>query len=311
MHRTAVHLIVSLAVTPWAGCGKSSPDSGQRKPTSAGIIALDPPTTGTIGHNGLRPEDLLDNLRNLELAMGDSLTVPPPGTLHSKFAPFIPKYRTLADDAISCTVDSTRVTLYGGAPYSAAGAYHPLYPRPPLLHEPGAETAAMWDGAKLSPALQEDVYTCLATRLNPSATVVDIWLGGHQVTENHAAPPPIDEALWATTILAPGSSESTPPRIQIDVWPSQTLIDSCPKLSDAVQTRVCGKPPPATCGPAVLMTHTDRSACVQGADRLYTCSSGAHSPDVIWTRLACASWCTLYPSCSVPKGCSNAGTPCQ
>src|SRR5205823_13173977 len=103
MHRTVAHLIVGLTVTAfWGACGKSKPDPGQRKPNEL-IPPLDPPTTGTIGHNGLRPEDFLGNLRTLEVAMKAGLTAPPPpGSLHSSLAPLLPTYQTLADDATDC-----------------------------------------------------------------------------------------------------------------------------------------------------------------------------------------------------------------
>lgn len=306
MHRTVASVTVGLTVmASWVACRKPSSDPGpSRRNGNAVALAADPPNTGTKGHNGLSPDDFLVNLRNLEVAMTARLTTPP-GDLNPSFAPLIPAYQTLADDAISCTVDQSTVVSYAMKPYSSysSGTYDSLYPTSPLL-----QTTAAWSTAALKQSLQEDVYTCLATRLNPSVTPVEIWLGGHHVTENHAAPFAIDEALWATTINKGGSSQSDPPRITIDVWPSPALIDSCPKFADDVKTRVCGK---TGCGLTVLTVHDDRSACVQGADGLYTCSSAATSPDVIWTRLACDSWCVLYPGCSVPKGCEKAGASCQ
>jgi hypothetical protein len=316
MHRTVAHIIVGLTVmTSWVACGKCKPDPGSHKPDDSAIVVpmLDPPNTGTIGHNGLFPQEVFDHINDMKTVMDGRLTLAPPdaGELSATFDGILNppdaalRSKTLADYLISCAVPNTTVTSYKNSPYDAGAAYVSSDANSLLQNVDG------WRNGGLSMAAQSknDLYTCLATRLNPYGANVKIWLGGQNVTKDAPVTNfPYPEAYWVTTL----DSDYKP---TIYVWPVlvKSLCDpSTPSQGvstgiPALNTRVCG----TGSGAAGCKLEPGPGSC-SAVGSGYSCqdpSGGGGTVSAIATKLDCTAWCALYPSCRVPDHCSCAGAP--
>jgi len=157
---------------------------------------------------------------------------------------------------------------------------------------------SMWT-APLNIAQQQDLHTCLTTRLNPSAKEVDIWLGGASVTNDGVTAFPIEEALWATIEKTDRDGKIV---IAHYVWPSKTVRDTCglnandpaAAVKDAVNTRVCGTPL-GGCGLDIQTT-----TCTPDLSGHYACPVSGSNVPAIQTTLQCDAWCSLYPGCPLP-----------
>ncbi|QSQ27129.1 hypothetical protein JY651_20415 [Pyxidicoccus parkwayensis] len=170
-------------------------------------------------------------------------------------------------------------------------------------------TTRNWPTDMLKLTAQEDLHTCLATRLNPSQQEVPIWLAGEHVSQRVAAGAySVEEAYWAAKI-----SGASPERdITIHVWPSPTLDRTCAQTVvggtvGALSRRVCGTAG-GTCG---LMRHDDWAQCSAG-DGGFRCSltpGGEPTQVVIKTQMRCEDWCTVYPDCRIPPECADGGLP--
>jgi hypothetical protein len=206
----------------------------------------------------------------------------------------------LVEYALGCAIS-------GPVDYFANGSAHTF---PSAGEKVGLlATTAGWTSPGLSanqPA-REDLHTCIATRLNPSGQQVNIWLEGSHVAskEPPASADPILEAHWLTEYTSDG------PRIH--VWPSDDVAKSCLQfpIKDVIKKRICGAAP----GKCNFDTHSIADCKDDPTKPNYkACPSPATGSlrSVITTKLTCSAFCSLYPSCNVPKGheCPGEGTPC-
>jgi hypothetical protein len=161
-----------------------------------------------------------------------------------------------------------------------------------------------WTTAPLGATSQTAVTTCLATRLNAFGVTVPIFLAGAQVGGSTDGPTnyPYSEALWFAQI----GLDFEPPRLLVDVWPSDQLTGSCvntAQLEAAIKLRVCSSNSGA-CGARIHDTptsniHTD---CTANSAGLYQCRVDQAPQNVIETRLGKNTWQVVYActSCAPP-----------
>ena len=326
MHRKFAFLIASVvapvaALAGIAGC-KPRPTDSQPPPTQT---LIDGPTGGELGQNGLPPNVYHGYKLELERRMGEPL-ISGAGDLNSKFN--VTPDDTFVKDATSCAVDSGVVKQgYDGKMYDTSGAY--VFGGGTSL----LRSTTSWPAAAL--AVQpgrEDLHACMATRLNPSAKPVTIWLGGGNTNDDKLDHKPfrIEEALWATVDngIQQGSDGKDRLDLEIHVFPFAAIDQSCQAMGSvkAVTTRVCGTPT-GMCG----LTVRDLSECHHDSltghatcprfvepgcrcddrDQPVGCTAKNTCQKVIETRMRCEDWCTLYPDCIVPAGCDLQGKPCK
>lgn len=100
-------------------------------------------------------------------------------------------------------------------------------------------TTTGWGSNALDTPQQEDLFTCMIARLNPSGAEVPIWLSGAHVQDDpndDETPFVWLEALWTTEI---GAAATT-----FHVWPLGDLLDKCgaTNIIEGLNSRVCGTP---------------------------------------------------------------------
>ncbi len=318
MRRTPVFIVLLLTMeSSLIACKRSKETEGKpprpvpRSMTDAGIGADTP--NGSLGHNGLKPIVYRDNKFELKNRVDEVLT-PATNDLNGKFSKIFGGPSGLADSttfinyAISCAVPLGTVTLYAGGAYDPSAAYTSSGN---LL-----KTTGGWSSTKLAaaaslpspphPSPREDLYTCLATRMNPSGEEVTFWMAGQNVTEDPAPHSgyDVDEALWTT--------REQPNEIDIYVWPSPSVVASCPHdqlgAIPAINTRVC--PTSGTCG---LQPPRDWATCNKSGTPFFSCPDpliAGSNTSVIQTKLSCDDWCKFYPSCKKPAECDVNTPPC-
>jgi hypothetical protein len=143
---------------------------------------------------------------------------------------------------------------------------------------------------------REDIHTCLAARMNASATPVPIYLSGA-----HVAPRPwkgLDtpnlypyaEAVWLATVKTGG--------VEIHVWPLQDLDRSCAsdstKLEAVLQKRICAGSD--ACDLTVHPRSDLADSCMETSDGIWWCQprSGVALKPAIATRLGNCGWQKRY-----------------
>ena len=322
MDRIAYIVLVALAGVAQGACKPSSsssssgagapgapPPAAQRPAITTAAAGQDPTgadaPTGSIGHNGLRPEVYQANL----VAIGQAARVAIASAGRAS-----PELGRIADPllsayAVSCAVPEATVT----SPSPHAGYVDPAG----LLR-----STAGWATGGLDARAEADLHACLATRLNPSGADVEILLSGSQVNADRLDHRDyrLEEALWIGVERppAPSAPPGAPRSYDLAVFPSPTLVAACgdpiaapnaPDRSAAVKaaltSRVCGR------GGACGLVVRDRAECA--GPGVWTCplTSGGASVPAIETHLRCRDWCAVYPGCLVPPACADtADTRC-
>ncbi len=144
----------------------------------------------------------------------------------------------------------------------------------------------------------QDVYTCLAARVNPNGEV-RIWVDG-QGTEHYVdpldagpdgAPFSVIEAGWQAIVDGNG-------KVTITVWPSPP--PTCPAYTSPPVGRLCGEHPEA-CG-----FDAGTGTCVEIDTGVLTCTGANDAGQVFETRLSCANWCASFDA-----GVADSGPPCS
>lgn len=271
---------------------------------------------GSTGDNGLDPDAYRTYQKDLKARMSDRLVTSPGGsTLSVEFDKRIlndpmdagkEQARRLVAYTLDCAVSSGLTDFVSSTegPFPSSKGI--------LL------TTSDWRDGGLTKEAQEDLHTCLATRLNPNKEIVTIWVGGKNVkNKESSAGYAVREAYWAARIRDPQLP------IEIDVWPLKPLKASCSERSGVpggvytlLSKRICGSLAGAlSCN---LNLRDDEADCV-GDGGFFMCHRdppdggilGPPTQVVIETRMKCSDWCTVYPECSRPPECDAGTSPCS
>lgn len=268
-HRIAA--VVGLGLLS-AGCTMGSLVDDEPA-TAPPLRTLEGPT-GTGGHNGLKPSITHPRIAQLDALMQQPMLVN--GMWNPNFNSFIsnPEGREVFRYAAECALPlGTTVENFVGAGLMATGED--------------------WMTYGLSLKQRNDIHTCIATRLNPTAIWVPIWIGGPNTTKTEGSDHyEYFEALWTVT-MSGGAWEAY-------VWPSDTYENSpackdVPKtISAEAQTRVCENDS-TLCH---LNVRYDLATACQG-----TPGGGdwiCNGQPAIETRLTATGWNEMHPDCTIP-----------
>ena len=146
-------------------------------------------------------------------------------------------------------------------------------------------TTHAWTDGALSTSQQEDLFTCLLTLLNPSATEVRVWISGPNVKVTGVAPARIDkdEAVWLATVGAGG-------QLTFNIWPGADLSLACgATIDEHLTTRICNDPD-GGCG---LVIRDDFATARTGTDSSFTCDG----KPAIKTALGAPELALRHPEC--------------
>ncbi len=263
--------------------------------------------TGTVGPNGLKPRVFWGCLTQLTAHMNAPL-IPDGGTTldpafwdileptsggaggpdsGSTCAPESGEGVTLVQHAMGCALSSGQTLTYT---YQSGGATLTLTPDGILSNNSGATG---WLDSGLNPHERQDIYTCLAARMNPAGPDT-VWMNGadtnHHVHTNNF---PIIEAGWQAIVDDAGV-------VTITVWPimmtdtGQTVGGDLPKVYE----RVCAK------DAAACAIQLNDGGCTWETPYtlLNTCAGAGDAGTLFLTRLTCAEYCA--------PGTVDAGSPC-
>jgi hypothetical protein len=225
--------------------------------------------TGQAGTNGLKPSEYHARRRELETLLQQSLLTRR-GRWNADAVDFIstPEGEKLLAYAVQCALRLGDDV----PPFSGMGLM---------------ATTGIWRHLALDPQQRDDVNTCIATRLNPFAQMVPIWIGGPNTakgTESNAYE--YFEAVWS--VEGP----------TIHVWPADTFETktTCAHRRDSVtqefETRICENDP-SVCN---LNARYDLAAACQGrpGEGNWVCDG----KPAIETRLRLRDWNTMHPLCT-------------
>lgn len=237
-----------------------------------------------VGSNGLAPEDYHANLQNLLAAT--QLPLLSPGAQFSDellangilLAPKGPK--TLAY-AVGCAFDDDFVLNHGNDEY---------------VGEHLLNSTASWALSATGLTLdgRQDLFACIAARMNPFEDPVDILLSGAHVPPNgdDESKFTFDEALWIVKMEPVLIGAITVIMPHVFVWPLGDMKDDCrPLLEERFQSRYCGLGL-TDCG---ITVRYDDDACTKSLDGAYTCDL----QPALKTRLKPGDVSVLHGGCAL------------
>ena len=277
---------------------REAPSSGTPVTAPVPIETVVDGPSGSMTTNGLHPDAYHRDKVALTLLMNNRLMGAMPGKLAKGFDAILDGGTGGMEKLVEYTLDCALQARTFASSSREFSNNHGLL-----------TTTRAWPDDGLKVSMQEDLHTCLATRLNPSLQEVPIWLAGEHVAQRtDAGEYSVEEAYWAAKV------RGTAPEVGIDihVWPSPTLDRACSQSGAggtvrALSRRVCGTAG-GTCG---LTPHHDWDDCRAGdaGSRCSLTPDAGPNQVVIKTQMRCEDWCTLYPDCRIPAECADGGLP--
>jgi hypothetical protein len=209
---------------------------------------------GGIGTNGLLPSDYQANLQYLLDATYSPLVQD--GSFSDQLIAndilLTPEGRKTLNYAVGCAFDDEFDLEHNTMPYSGEG----------LLDSTAGWTSPLGTGLSLDG--RQDLFACIAARMNPYEDPVQILLIGDHVPNDQADQSAFtfDEALWIVKMVG-----TALPQPEVHVWPLGDMKGDCrPLLDERFQSRYCGLGL-KDCG---LTVRYDDNACTESLG-FYTC----------------------------------------